>query len=261
MAILSGEPRGIGQVLDTGFRLYFKSIRKVFLLAVLAILVGEAPMFWMLAWVRGVNPRSRPELLAQLPAGFFVLLVVAGLSGLLLYGAVLVRMHNIGRDAPARLGDALGRSFRALAWLVIATILTGLVVDVGLVLLLVPGIIFLVSLQFANYAILLERKGPLGGMNYSHKVVWGNWWRTAGVLAVIAIILLAVWYGLGLLLSLGLTAAAPGGLKWLSTAVWVVLYSLILPLGTALKLALYEDLKLRKEGIDLEARIGDAATA
>lgn len=261
MAVLPDAPRGIGQVLDSGFRLYFRSIRKVFLLALIGALINGVPGYWLMLWSGGLPLRRHPELLSTLPPDFLLLFAVAWLSSLLLYGIIIVRMHNIGIGRAARLGDEIAHAFRALAWLVIASILTALVVSVGFALLILPGIFLGVALAFYSYTILLDGKGPVGGMNYSYALVRGSWWHSATILTVALLIVVAIGFGVGLVQGVAGVMLGPQSHLSLQLLLRAVLNALLLPLAAALRLALYQDLKVRKQGADLEARIGDAATA
>ncbi|HYW04722.1 MAG TPA: hypothetical protein VFA86_12355 [Gammaproteobacteria bacterium] len=261
MAILPDEPRGIGQVLDSGFRLYFKSIRSVFLLALIAALINGAPDYWLYLWTGGQGLRANPEMLRSLPAGFGLLWLVAWLSWLMLYGAIILRMYHVGTDTPVRLGEEIGGGFRALAWMVIASILVGLVCGIGFVLLVIPGIFLSVSLAFYSYSILIDRQRAVGGMNHSYRIVRGNWFRTAAVLTVALLIVIAIGFAAGLAESLADVFLGMRGHPESRVLIGAILNALLLPLSVALGLAQYEDLKVRKQGGDLEARIGDAATA
>jgi hypothetical protein len=106
----------------------------------------------------------------------------------------------------------------------------------------------------------LEGKGPLSALKASHQLVWGCWWRTTAILTVGAIILIVIFMALALVI--GLSAPLLGGtdsslLESASTSIITVLVTLILsPLYVSMLIVLYWDLKLRKQGSDLEARVG-----
>ena len=69
-----------------------------------------------------------------------------------------------------------------------ASIIYGLVVALGLVLLIVPGLIFLTWFSLFAPAIVIERQGVFASFTRSHDLVRGNGWRVFGVLVVTAII-------------------------------------------------------------------------
>ena len=55
----------------------------------------------------------------------------------------------------------------------------------GGVALVVPGIIFGVSLMFGPYLTLTDELGPVKAIKKSHQLVWGNWWHTVGIISVL----------------------------------------------------------------------------
>jgi len=73
-----------------------------------------------------------------------------------------------------------------------AGILVGLIVVFGLVLLIIPGIIFLVWFWYTIPAVMLGRKSATGALSASKEFVKGKAWRTFLLLLVIGIITLSI---------------------------------------------------------------------
>ena len=63
-------------------------------------------------------------------------------------------------------------------------ILFTLAVMIGTLLLIIPGLILMVSLLLCFPTALFDRQGPGFRLTESHRLVWGNWWRTAAILSV-----------------------------------------------------------------------------
>ena len=61
------------------------------------------------------------------------------------------------------------------------------------VLLIIPGIILMVSLLLCYPTALFDNKGPVSALSESHRLVWGNWWRTFVMLSVGVIILMVIY--------------------------------------------------------------------
>ena len=123
----------------------------------------------------------------------------------------------------------------------------------------------MVTLALCFSTALFEDKGPLSALTESHRLVWGNWWRTAAILSVgfiIALVLyLAVTFILAALTPLLMLGGGDAGAILFSAMissllVGVLLAVLVTPLYIAMLLAIYWDLKLRKDGGDLAARVG-----
>lgn len=113
-------------------------------------------------------------------------------------------------------GHAVGWStlFSGLSWkkalfYVVASILTTLLVLVGLVLLIVPGIIAMIALSFYQLAII-EGAGPLEALKKSYTMTKGHWWRLFLLWVVLVFVVLAgvLALGVGLLFAIPIAAIA-----------------------------------------------------
>ena len=83
---------------------------------------------------------------------------------------------------------------RRLLPVILASLLYGLAVLGGSLLVIIPGIIVWLSLAFYALCITLEGDGIIESLRHSHRLVWGNWWRTA----MIGSVVLVVYYVLSL---------------------------------------------------------------
>jgi hypothetical protein len=132
---------------------------------------------------------------------------------------------------------------------------------VGLVLLVIPGLILMVSLILGANVLVLERKGPWESLLASHSLVWGNWWRSTAILTVGFIIIMVVYMAIGFIVGLAapfVGAQGPDALTFISVSsliVGAVMTFLLTPFYAALFISLYWDLSLRKHGGDLASRI------
>jgi len=137
-----------------------------------------------------------------------------------------------------------------------------LLMMLGMVLLIVPGIILSVSLSLFMYVPIYEDRSVWSSLHRSHNLVWrGNWWRVAGALLIITILAMVVSGCFSILLG-GLAVVKQGSdyatvitlIEGVGT--WVMMV-LITPLSAAMALVLYNDVVLRREGDDLDARLAD----
>lgn len=259
MSLLPQEPQAIGKVLDAGITLYRRGLSEVLGLSVLsaAIIALIDPNLW--SW-------------AGFAAWQGALLYIAGL---VLYVACYLgltrKLADVAEGASLGSGaDYVRFGLRRLGPALFAFLLYILAMLVGLVLLIIPGLILMISLMLSFYIVTLENAGGLAAIKRSHRLVWGNWWRTATVITVASLIYMAAYaavIGLGMALAwgLGVTVADADGLKGVALIVFIllnaVMSALLGPLMLAITLALYQDLKLRKEGGDLASRIGALSPA
>src|SRR5688572_13927052 len=129
---------------------------------------------------------DNPLLVAQIfmsPQYWLVLLITMPLTAIV-YGAALVRAESFATGEPISLGASFARAGPRVVAIILAMICFLLVLAIGFALPVVPGLILMVSLFLFLPAIVLDRKGPVESLNYSHKLVWGNWWRTAAVISI-----------------------------------------------------------------------------
>jgi hypothetical protein len=261
------QPQTIGGVLDTSFQLYKASVVKVWPLCLLLAIGGSVPSIYLIS--KGVAGTTDPfaTLAAMQDSGYWLSNLVSLTISLVAMGALYLRMNAISTGADVGLGAALQGSLERFLILFLSMVLFIIALFVGFLLLIVPGLILMISLMLSFNLVLLERKGPVDALVSSHKLVWGNWWRTLIILTVgfllVFVIYLAVGMAVGLVMPLLLLGSGDAFLYATLTVVAVsgIASLIVTPFYIALVLATYWDLKLRKEGGDLAARIGALGAA
>jgi hypothetical protein len=191
-------------------------------------------------------------------ATVLVLFLVALPIYMILIAAVVVRLGAVAEMHEASTGPALARAVRCLLSLIGAAILYFLAMAGGLILLIIPGIILSLSLSFGFFAIVLDGESALAGLKRSHRLVWGNWWRTLAVVSVPVVIVMILYLGLGI--AFGATLIMSDGrpasdVLITANLVEAAIAGITAPLIYSIMIAQYHDLKLRKEGHDLAARL------
>jgi hypothetical protein len=244
------EPRSMGQVLDASFKLYTAAFRDALPLSVALAVLGCIPSIVpLLTGGALTDPLAIISVLFS-PA-FLLTLLLATLASFVCYIGLLVQIEAIAQGGRVALGAALEAGLRELLPVFIATILWGLITTVGLVLILVPGFIVMVSMVFAMPAIVLDDKGAVESLGYSHRLVWGDWWHTATLLSLgMAIPLVVLLVGPSLVIGIIGVIVTPGPemLVIAQLVITGVVSALLAPYMLALMLEAYRDLKLRKEG-------------
>ena len=91
-----------------------------------------------------------------------------------------------------------------------ATVLVGLVIVLGLLLLIVPGIIFGLMFMFTSFIVIDRALGPIDAMKESKRITSGYRWRLLGFILLLALINLAGVIALvvGLLVTVPVTSIA-----------------------------------------------------
>ena len=148
-----------------------------------------------------------------------------------------------------RLATRVG--IRRLLALIVSTIVAGVLIAIGFVLVIVPGIFLAVSFAVVWEALMIEGIGPMESIKRSWRLVAGERWRLFGA-GLLMIIIAAVVFGiisvvLFLILSgLGMSSESAGYL------VQQVATLLSIPLTAAVGTVFYLDLRVRKESLDTE---------
>lgn len=250
------RPLGIGGILDAGFKIY-KARFKTLALCVLVPVVPLAIVNVLLTastTENGFDPTAPVE-----PEG-------TALTGTLISGllSLLMAMLALAACTRAVAGAYSGEeitwraSLRAavgkLAPLIGAVLLTILAVLVGFMLLIIPGIYLMFRLAVVVPAVIVEDLGPDGAVKRSWKLVGGRWWATFAIVASVSILVTII---AGILQGLILTPVLAGNDSELVGGVLsglgeVVTNVFTLPLQAAVITVLYFDLRVRKEGLDLE---------
>jgi hypothetical protein len=267
MAIQPTQPQSIGGVLDISFQLFKASFVKVLPFSVLLAIGGALPSIYMM--VNGTSAAADP--LAMLSAvqspQYWLWNLASVLISLVGMGAVYLQMNAVGTDTELSFGAALQGALSRAPILFLTMILFIVALTIGLVLLIIPGLILMVSLLLSFNLVMIERAGPIAALTGSHQLVWGNWWRTMIILTVGFILLVVIYMAIGMILGLvtpliASQSADPFFFAMLSSVIIASLATFIVtPYYGALAIAIYWDLKLRKEGGDLAARVGALGTA
>jgi hypothetical protein len=127
-------------------------------------------------------------------------------------------------------------------------------------LLLIPGfavlIYMLCRLSVAVPALIVENLGPVEAIRRSWRLVEGYWWRTFGLQVLLIVLWLAVSVGLAMLVLWMLSFVIPEDFalqEAISIIVSILATLLYVPLQVVATALYYFELRVRKEGYDLEA--------
>ncbi len=252
-------PQSIGGVLDSAFKLYKSTFRAVFGPVLVYVLATGA-----LALSGNVLAASSMGLGTQFVLQLIALILIM-IIGAWTLGAAIYRMNALAlgdaQGATRALDVARGKIGPLVGFAVLYTVITA----IGFVLLVVPGIILCISISLGGALILLEDEKVFRSISRSHKLVWGNWWRTATIFTVVALIVMIPWTVVagvvgGLLVAtdsflLMDTGYLPLHVEFLILAATSVVELLLMPLVLASVVCVLHDLRARKEGSDLEERL------
>lgn len=143
---------------------------------------------------------------------FVVLLLVPGASialailffalGVLYQGMVVELVQDIQDGRRDHSIGALISSVEPVFWpLVTVSILFGLALAVGFILLIIPGLILMVIWSVVAPVTVLERPGPFAAFGRSRELVRGNGWQVFGVIVLVFVAVVVISVAAGLIAS------------------------------------------------------------
>jgi len=249
----ANQPQSIGKVLDNGIRLCLSSFKSVVGIALLGAIISNIPNLLT------PTPHAGQALQAGQMKQLGGIMLIASFVGMAFFNALIYRINASASNEETSLGAALITGLKKLIPVLIGMLLYILIVMLGSVLLVIPGIILMMSLFFYSILIVVDDRTIFDALKTSHRLVWGNWWRTSTVLMVPAALMLVIYSAIGFVAGVG--AGLSGGVEQTTgMPVTVTLFSIAVgtiggPLFYAIMLVQLHDLKLRKQGLDLEQRI------
>src|SRR3954468_23240613 len=139
-----------------------------------------------------------------------LLAAIVSLVAAFLLQAALVKAVDDVRDGTAdmSLADTLNAARPHIGRVAGASILAGIAIGIGLILLIAPGLYLLTIWCLIVPVIVLEGAGVGAAFGRSHELVRGHGWNVLGVIVLVILLLLGVGIVLGLIL-----AALPNGVQ------------------------------------------------
>ncbi len=135
----------------------------------------------------GVNPPITtllPVLLSFLGAAA-VGILVAFLINIFVSGSIISAAGSVGKlDA----GDAAKRSVDRYVTLLITTVVEGIIVGIGFILFVIPGIFLAVRLSLAPVEVVVGKRGVVDSLQGSWNATAGNFWGILIILALVFIV-------------------------------------------------------------------------
>jgi hypothetical protein len=248
------RPMGIGEILSTAFQLYRRHWQT--LLAIAAVVVVPLTLLQYLFGdlVRTQGETTRNGLVVETATwAVGIAGLLAALAGILMY---LVLTGAITRAVAAEVADedpSVEQSYRfgfhRLGSVLLVSVLVGLAIIGGLILLVIPGIYIGVRLCVSIEALVVEGRRGTEAMGRSWGLVGGHWWHAFFTLLVAALLTGVV----------NAVITAPfGATGWFVQGVAAAVATVVtLPYGVLVGVLLYLDLRARKERLTMDTLRAD----
>jgi hypothetical protein len=184
---VGGAEPPAGEVVSTTLRICREHWKT---LAIYGLLAGApvAALDAAIALERNIDPFATPLTLTGDPAATDRDSLGSALLALVLYGwASAATVHTVAAARDGRFigwREGLRTGLRRLGGVVAASFIVLVLVILGLLALVLPGLWIAVALALTTPALVLEGLSPLAAVRRSYTLVQGRWWRTAGVVAL-----------------------------------------------------------------------------
>lgn len=258
------RPLRVGEILDAAIKVYIGNARVLMgLTATIVVPLQILSGIVLLSTVSsgsdvpvgfsGVSAQSTTDQAARL--GALAVLEVTSVIALVFTTAACVKaVSDSYLGQPPAIGTSLRFAVRRLLPLVAMDILLFLGLILGFIALIVPFVWLYVSWSIASPVLLIDRVGPARALRRSVGLVRGRWWPTAGVLVVATVMGGVIAGALEALLAAISLHSHPSVLLAttvvsLATAVSTIITK---PFQAAVATVLYYDLRVRREGYDLQ---------
>ncbi len=273
-------PRSIGGVLDDGLRLWRSAFAKAWLISLMGQALMAIPL--LIYWTQFQTPagaRQTPFATMFTSPGLSLAYFVFSVAAIGFHNAVIAQTDATARTAGETIGQSLSIGFRLLGRAFLMGVLVGLAValPLGLLFFALVGVSIVGRLVFGAVAfvvvcyavgkiilgaviLIVEDKGAYDSLRRSWSLTAGHWWRVATILTVLIIVVIVLFLVIGVIA--GVVAASTGSTGVPGMLIQVISLlgnALISPLYSAVLVAIYYDLKLRKEGADLAGRVSALA--
>lgn len=252
MSLAALRPLAFGEVLDQAFGLFRRAF--VPLLTISVVCSGIPALI-------SIDVQAQGGVI-QAPILYLVALVFSVIGGAVATGAstFVVSEQYLGQNLEA--GEALRRAWGRVGTIIATSMVVGILVFLGFLLLIVPGVIAVAGLSLAVTAVAVEGVDSEQGRARSWELTKDHRWRMLGLLIIYALIagiaVMAVGVVGGVLayvLGGGAAegaAAAGSKVALVGSALGSLIMLAVNPLMYCILVVAYYDLRVRKEAFDLD---------
>ncbi len=256
------RPLSFGEVLDVSIKLCVRHWRVLVPIAVaLSLPLALASSFVQLSTQDAQDAINAANRVGEPPSGDDLAVTFGGLAFVAVIALVLTLLltgalfRGIG-DAYLGEKPEIGRSVSfglarapSILWVLLLTIAGTVLLAL---LLILPGIWFGIAATVAVPVLLTERVKGVAAVRRSLALVKGRWWTVFGLVIVSNLLAGVIAAVLGGIAAAVASADSDAATFLVSTITDTIAYGITAPFTAAVTAVIYFDLRVRKEGFDLE---------
>lgn len=233
----------IGAVISSSFRVLFRNLFS-FLIAgvILSIPLGAVLI------LAGIAEDPNTNLVLTVAA-----VIVGVLTYLLIIAALTYGTYQDLSGRKAGFGEIVGRALASLPLAIGVALLLWIILTIGFVALLVPGIFLMCMFYVALPLVVVERPGVMDSMRRSAELTKGNRWKIFVLLIVAYVVSMLLEFLVGFVIGVGGAIVGGAGLGNIVAALATIIAQVFsLTWGSVLVAMAYFELRRVKEGVGLE---------
>jgi hypothetical protein len=255
-----GQPLTVGQILSAAFDLYRQQATTLWTIVAVVVIPAQAVIVIVerLILSGGTSEAINGTIYTTDSTGLLaiIVIVVTFLSVIITIGALSKSLldtytgHASGwRHSLEFAADRVG----PLSWL---AIISGMLLAIGYILFIIPGIFLTVAWIAAIPVVMFEGSSAFGSLRRSSELVKGRWWATFGALLLAIVGIVGISILLGLLLG-GIASSSSVSLILVIGGISRIIAALLTyPIIAAVSAVIYIDLRVRKEHVSPHDLIG-----
>ncbi len=268
------RPLSVAEILDATFTLYRRSFKQlVSIAAIVQIPLGllqAALMFFFYNSMTGMGTAANPAALGGAVGGMFLIGAISMFGAMIVYAALAVAISHYYLGEPISVSVAFNHVLPRLGTLFATWFVVVVLAYIGCALCLIPGIYLYILFLFAWPVVVLEGRGVGDALSRSVFLVSGNWWRVFGTMLLLGLITMVFWVVIEAIVGLAVGGPAAimkqmgvgktdGVSQAISQLAGTLVSVLTVPAFTGALVILYYDLRIRREGFDLQLLFSEIA--
>ncbi len=256
------RPLGVGEILDVALKIWRRHFSTLARIVVVIVVPLEILSSLLITSVTPddeliFDPATGAETFdggdaAAFLAAILIAFAISGVGFLLSSAATLraVSVAYLGGEPHWR--ESVRTAFGRLGGLIGLAVLMGFGLAIAFLMLIIPGIWLAVAWSLAPAVLVAEGRGGAAALRRSFALVRGRWWPTFGVLLLAFILKTTAEQVIAL--PFGLLSPEPGSFgAFVGLSISSITAAVITtPFVSAVFVLVYFDLRVRKEGFDLE---------
>jgi hypothetical protein len=255
-------PKTLGEILSAAFNLYKANAASLILIVAIVVVpltfisslfsgvVFEGSKHTTIVFGQPVEVVDRS--FGLLIGGLIVTAVISVIISAVLQAAILRAAAQATIGDPVDPQESYRFGFKRLGSVILVSLLVGLAVAAGLILLVIPGLIFLIFLSVSVPVLIVENRRGRAALSRSWNLVKGHFWHAVGVIIVAGIITGIVG---GIIGSIGGDVWV---VRWIFSSIGTIITA---PFTALVSVLLYLDLRSRSEALTADTLRTELAAA